>query len=301
MRYHLILWLFLIYMFSGCSKNEFSIPEDSTLMGHVDELTVNGLQNSRETDVTIRYGFQVGIPPVTKNLKTDNQGDFTIVIPGKQKLVEIIIAKENFLGIDTTIEVTGLVNFNSQLVQVTNLLPLELNKAWQYDVEYITGDTEGGGATTYRGTESWQITNLDTSTNGFELKITFNGTGIYDPANGEPGDTTIYVNEINTISFSFQERRLEMTSCANCFQHTTVFDRLNTLLNDINTFSGKDMRLLVKHPITVTDSILVKESISVEDISNEYVLTPGTGLVSLGLSYHVADIFEIYNYHLIAP
>gem|GEM_PF-5365151 len=92
-----------------------------------------------------------------------------------------------------------------------------------------------------------------------------------------------------------------MTSCANCFQHTTVFDRLNTLLNDINTFSGKDMRLLVKHPITVTDSILVKESISVEDISNEYVLTPGTGLVSLGLSYHVADIFEIYNYHLIAP
>ena len=299
MAYHVILWLILlIFLFSGCSKNEISIPEDSTLMGHVNELTVSGSQNSRQTDITIRYNFQVGVPPVTKNLKTDNQGDFTIMIPREQNMVEIIIEKEHFLGIDTTIQVTGTTNFNTQIVQVVSFLPLERNREWQYDVQYIVGDTEGGGTTTYNGTESWQITDLDTSTNGFELQITFNGTGIYD--DGVSRDTTSYVNEINTIMFSLHDRRLEMTSCASCFQRTTIFDRLNTLLNEINTFSGDDMRVLVEHPITVTDNLEINETDS-NGNTILYVLNGEEGLISLEVHYNAADVFEIYNYQLITP
>ncbi|RMG25423.1 MAG: hypothetical protein D6732_22420, partial [Methanobacteriota archaeon] len=152
--------------------------------------------------------------------------------------------------------------------------------------------------TTYSGTESWLITNLDTSTNDFELQITFNGTGIY--VNEGSRDTTSYVNEINTVTFSIQDRRLKMTPCI-CSQHTTIFDRLNTLLNKFNYFSGQDMTLLVEHPITNTDSIEVNDADPINGTNLRYVIDREEGLISLEAHYNDADIFEIYNYHLITP
>ncbi len=299
MNYHIIIsWILLSIILGGCSKNEMNVPEeDWTIMGHVDELTVNGLQNSIQTDITIQYNFQPGVTPVTRTLKTDNQGDFTILIPRAQNEVRILIEKDHFLGIDTLFAITGTVNFNAQLVQLRNFLPLELNKEWQYDVEYIVGDTEGGGATTYSGTESWKITNLDTSTNGFELQITFNGIGVY--ANEGSRDTTSYVNEINTITFSIRDRRLGMTPCI-CSQHTTIFDRLNNFLNTISN-SGMDIRLMVEHPITFADSLEVVESIPYLDTQVRYNLHREKGMTYLEFRENGADISHIYNYHLITP
>jgi hypothetical protein len=291
-----LFWVLLVCLLGGCNKHEMNVPEEWTLKGHVDELTVNGLQNSIQADINVQYNFKAGGTLVTKTLKTDNNGDFTVVIPTDENLVRVLIEKDHFLGVDTLFEMTGTMNFNAQIVQLRNVLSPELNKEWQYEVVYEVGDTEGGGTTSYTGIENWKVTDLDTSTRSFKLQVTFNGIGIYSGDSSR--DTTIYENQVNTLIFSIQNRRLQMTPCISCSQRTTIFDRLNTLLTEINDFTGFDMTLLVEHPISVTDSLGITET-DMNGNSLAYVLSFEEGLISLNARYSIADVFEIYDYHLI--
>ena len=157
--------------------------------------TVHVIQPEEYEDLQ-RIPIKLFIADKEYDITADNNGFFQTEINSKVDSARFVINLSDFTVLDTTIvnlnmssdSVMVFSNLDFTINRIVNYFPVELSKAWTYNVNMAYSDVNGYIS---EGKEIWEIINIDSLENSFTIQCSFTGT-FSNVLFGSPIDTTFY-------------------------------------------------------------------------------------------------------------
>lgn len=176
-------------------------PDQITLTCTVYEISQSGTTPLKYCPVLIFTGDK------EDTLETDETGKFELIADDSDNEVRILIERDSYNTVDTTISVRNSVALQLYLVKQISFFPLKVGSLWHYNV-----DNDGWADYTwpvYIGTESWELTEVGYDSSWFKIETLFNGLEIWYQW-GNPVDTTYLSNEKAVLQINIVDDSLSL-------------------------------------------------------------------------------------------
>jgi len=180
-----------------------------TISGALTELDENGLHSSVGTKVSVHLQ---NVSFDTLQTETDENGDFSFLLDPLRynkfafEEIRILVAKQDFITIDTLIvnaNQNSLTDVSLQITKLCNYFPLKVGNKWEYEVIRSGGD--GYIYFEDNGKEIWEITYISSNNIYFNLDVYFTGRDIVWSNWHSDKDTVYMTNEKTSYELKFEE------------------------------------------------------------------------------------------------